>query len=141
MCRADVPVARRFRDGMAQRDSNEWPVVRVSTQVDVGRSQVFNLWSCEAECATVASPGLKITLETGEVWPESVDNAPRAGTMRSGFDSFWRLFDDTFELESSSDGADGFSFALLENNETVVSEDAARILLEDPCTAMSSTPQ
>ncbi len=49
MCRADVPDARRFKVGNADRDRREWDVDRVSTHVDVGRSHVFRLWSQEVE--------------------------------------------------------------------------------------------
>lgn len=49
MCRADVPAARRFRDGNADKDSREWDVDLVSTQDDVGRSHVLRLWSQEVE--------------------------------------------------------------------------------------------
>ena len=141
MWRAEVPVARRFREGIAHKERSEWPVVRVSTHVAVGRSHVLSVWSCEAEYATVASSGLKIMLETGELWPVNVANAPRAGTVRSGFESFCRLLEAAVEFGSRFDGAAGFSFALLEKSETVVSEDADRIRFEGAWTATSSTPQ
>ena len=130
MCRADVPVASRFREGMAHRERREWPVVRVSTQVEVGRSHVLSVWSCDAEYATVASSGLKMTLDTGELWPVNVASAPRAGTVRSGFESFCRLFEAADELGRRFAGATGFSLALLEKREMVVSEEAERIRLE-----------
>jgi hypothetical protein len=117
---------------MAQRERRAWPVVRVSTHCAVGRSQVLRVWSCDAEYATVASSGLKITLDTVEVWPVKVANAPRAGTVRSGLESFWRLFEATVEFGRRLDGATGFSFALLENREMVLSADALRMRLDGP---------
>ncbi|KAH4071495.1 hypothetical protein HBH79_036880 [Parastagonospora nodorum] len=140
MWRAEVPVAIRLREGMAQRESSECPVVRVSTHCAVGRSQVLRVWSCDAEYATVASSGLKMTLDTGELWPVNVVNAPLAGTVRSGFESFWRLFEAAVEFGRRLEGATGFSFALLEKSEMVLSEDALRMRLEGPWTAISSTP-
>ena len=41
ICRADVPAARRFKEGRAVRERRECDVKRVSTQVEVGRSQVL----------------------------------------------------------------------------------------------------
>ena len=49
MCRAEVPAARRLRDGNAVRESRGWEVDLVSTHVDVGRSQVLRLWSHDVE--------------------------------------------------------------------------------------------
>jgi hypothetical protein len=49
------------------------------------------------------------------------------------------LFEAAVEFGRRLDGATGFSFALLEKIEIVVSEDALRILLEGPLTATSST--
>ena len=40
MCLAEVPTARRDKDGRLQSDSRACDVVRVSTRVVVGRSQV-----------------------------------------------------------------------------------------------------
>lgn len=87
----------------------------------------------------MASSGLKITLETGAEWPVKVASAPRAGTVRSGLESFWRLFEAAVELGRRFAGASGFSLALLEKRETVESEEADRMRLEGPWTAMSST--
>ena len=47
--RADVPAARRLRVGRAVRERRECDVERVSTQVEVGRSQVLRVWSQEVE--------------------------------------------------------------------------------------------
>ncbi len=49
ICRADVPAASRFRDGNAVSERREWDVDLVSTQVELGRSQVLRLWSQEVE--------------------------------------------------------------------------------------------
>ena len=49
MWRADVPVARRFKEDREARESREWDVERVSTTVEVGRSHVRKVWSQEVE--------------------------------------------------------------------------------------------
>ena len=67
MCLAEVPTARRFRSCSAVKERRECDVVRVSTKVVVGRSQVRTVWSREAEYATVASLGAKIVDDTGAV--------------------------------------------------------------------------
>lgn len=89
----------------------------------------------------MASSGLKIMLETGDVCPVRIDKAPRAGTVRSGFESFWRLAEELFAEGSKIDGAVGFSFAFEENREMVVSEEALRMRFEGAWTARSSTAQ
>ena len=68
MWRAEVPAARRLRDGRAVRESRACEVRRVSTGVLVGRSQVLRLWSHEVEYATVGSLGAKMVSETGAEW-------------------------------------------------------------------------
>ena len=49
ICRADVPAASKLRDGNAVSERREWDVDLVSTQVELGRSQVLRLWSQEVE--------------------------------------------------------------------------------------------
>ena len=49
ICRAMVPTAMRLRDGNAVKESREWDVDLVSTQVEVGRSHVLRLWSQDVE--------------------------------------------------------------------------------------------
>lgn len=53
MWRADVPTARRLREDSEARERREWDVERVSTDMEVVRSQVRSVWSQEAEYATV----------------------------------------------------------------------------------------
>lgn len=90
------------------------------------------MWSCDAEYATVASSGLKTTLDTGELCPVRVANAPRAGTVRSGLESFCRLFEAAVELGRRFEGAAGFSLPFPEKSEIVLSDDALRMRLEGP---------
>lgn len=75
---------------------------------------------------------MKITPEMGDAWPVSLDRAPRAGTVLSGLESFWRLLEAAVELGRSSEGGAGFSFALEEKRESVVSAEAERMRLEGP---------
>ena len=49
MWRADVPAASRLREGRAVSERRECDVERVSTQVEVGRSQVLSVWSQDVE--------------------------------------------------------------------------------------------
>jgi hypothetical protein len=81
-----------------------------------------------------------MTLETGDVWPESVDSAPLEGTVLSGLESFCRLFEAAVDVGSRFDGAVGFSLILLEKSEMVMSAEAESMRLDGPWTATSSTP-
>lgn len=82
---------------------------------------------------------MKMVLETGAVWPVKVARAPRAGMVWEGFESFCRLLEADVEFGRRVEGADGFSFALLEKREMVESEEADKMRFEGPWTATSST--
>lgn len=78
ICLALVPAANSCEliPGRAVRENNGWAVVRVSTREAVVRSKVRTVWSMEAEYATVASRGLKMTAWTGAVCAEISSRGP-----------------------------------------------------------------
>lgn len=65
MCRAAEPAANRLTVDSAVSERSACAVVRVSTAVPDGRSQVRRVWSHEVEYATVESCGAKIAAEAG----------------------------------------------------------------------------
>ena len=65
-------------------------MVLVSTKLDVVRSKVRTVWSCEHEYATVGSSGLNITPYTGAVWADMSERGPFCG-VETEVELFLRL--------------------------------------------------
>ncbi len=137
MWRAEVPAARRLREGRAVRESREWEVRRVSTGVLVGRSQVLRLWSQEEEYATVGSFGAKMVAETGAEWDLRRERGPRWGVDVAG--PVFRRFELRDVEEGIRDaGAEGASDFLVDQRPREWSAEAERIRLEGAWTARES---
>lgn len=137
MWRAEVPAARRLREGRAIRESRECEVRRVSTGVLVGRSQVLRLWSQEVEYATVGSLGAKIVAETGAEWDFRRERGPRRGVVVA--DPIFRRFELRDVKERIRDaGAEGASDFLVDHTPREWSAEAERMRLEGAWTARES---
>lgn len=129
ICRADVPAASKLRDGNAVSERREWDVDLVSTQVELGRSQVLRLWSQEVEYPTVWSFGAKIMSETGAVCDFINDSGPRCGVEVVG-PTFRRLVLRDAAEGIREEGASGASAFLKDQNPTEWSAEPDSIRLE-----------
>ena len=138
MCRALVPAARIWLliPGRAEMERSGCVVVRVSTVLEVVRSMVRIVWSCEAVYATVGSSGLKITSLTGPEWEVSRESGPRCG-VDVDVVSFLR-FAVGPELISDESTAGADDFCVL-HSPTVPSLEPDNTRCEGPCTAIEST--
>lgn len=113
MYRATEPAATRLTVDRAASEKSACAVVRVSTAVPDGRSQVRRVWSQEVEYATVGSCGAKITADTAPEWAFMRVSGPRVGLLDDAEGpefSFRRLFSArTRALGRSELGAGGES--------------------------------